>query len=235
MSRPWGRDGDIAQPAPDEPAGPGPAPSAGEPRHYVVFNCQACGAKIFAEASQIGRAGVCPACKQMTGVAPRDPNARVAGPGSGRTRAARPSSPPVTGVIGSSQRAGDRRRSRRVPVNDAHVGVEASSGRGQAPVTSSGDLSELLDISEGGVGFVAHGVPDRKKLAGFSPPPIKIGEVVTITLHVPALFRPRTVKAVVRRIEPYSTSKSLFRVGAEFVGLAEDAKGDLKRMIERRA
>jgi hypothetical protein len=203
-------------------------------KHYVVFNCQACGAKIFAEAKQVGQAGVCPACRQMTGVTPSDPKQRVSGPTAPPKPAAGPASTRDPNRLPSGRtRAGDRRRVRRVPLNDARVGVEGKAKDGR-PATSDGTLSELLDISESGIGYVAAGVPDRKKLTGYAPPPIKVGEQITVSLHVPALFRPRIVKAIVRRIDPHVNRKELFRIGCEFVGLAEDERADIRKLVDKR-
>jgi hypothetical protein len=195
-------------------------------RKYVIFNCQACGAKVFAEAEQVGRAGVCPACRQLTGISPEDPSARAAGP----PPRSHPDTPPPS--AGTPRRSSERRRSRRVRVPDAHVGVEPRSGPTGAIAPT--DLAELTDISEGGVSYVARGVPDRKKLTGFGPPPVKVGESITVTLHVPALFRPRTVSAVVRRVDAHATRKGYFRVGIEFLGLAEEARVDLRKIVDSR-
>jgi hypothetical protein len=202
-------------------------------KHYVVFNCQACGARIFAEASQLGRAGVCPSCKQLTGVLPKDPKQRVSGPVSqSDTTVTRGGATTAARLPSGRTSASDRRKARRIPLADAKVGVESKGAGGRPP--SPAELSELLDISEGGIGYLVVGERDRKRLTGFAPPPIRVGDTITVTLHVPSLFRPRTVKAVVRRIDSHASRKELFRIGAEFTGLGEEARGDIRKLVDRR-
>ncbi len=169
---------------------------------FMVFACDACGEKIFAESSQQGLRGTCPLCLAPT---------LVGGPGA-----------PADG---------ERRRARRVLIANARVVCEPRSGVGR-PVTAD-DMPVLEDISETGVGFAMRGEPDGKKLAGFGPPVwLKVGDTVTVTLHIPQLFRPRSLKATVRRIVPMPLRKELFRVGAEFNPASEEVFKDLKKLLE---
>ena len=49
----------------------------------------------------------------------------------------------------------------------------------------------------------AKGESDTRKLGGYGPPKwIKVGDTVSVTLHIPQLFRPRQLKAVVKRVVP---------------------------------
>lgn len=182
---------------------------------FLIFSCGACGKKIFADRAQAGRTGQCPLCGGQTVIAP--PAGKVAPTASG-SRA--PSS--------------DKRRGRRVALKEARLAFETKANHGQP--LSPDDLAALEDISETGVGFAARGEHDRKRLSGWGPPPnVRVGDVITVTLHVPELFRPRTLKAVVRRIVPHKASKELFRVGAEFQGLSEEARNDLRKLVEMHA
>jgi DNA-directed RNA polymerase subunit RPC12/RpoP len=182
---------------------------------FVVFPCSKCGEKIFADRAQAGRAGTCPLCGAQTLVLS----------GSGSFTAPPPAGP---GKSGS-----ERRRSKRVPIANARVVYESKSGEGKA--FAPDDMPILEDISESGVGFTVKGTPDPRKLTGFGPPPwLKQGETVTITLHVPQLFRPRPVKAVVRRVVPVSSRRELFRVGAEFQQASEETLKDLRAVLEKK-
>jgi hypothetical protein len=89
------------------------------------------------------------------------------------------------------------------------------------------------DISESGIAFHMKGESDRKKLAGFAPPSwLKVGETVNVTLHIPQLFRPRHVKAVVRRVVPVPNRKDLFKIGAQFAAADEQILKDLRKLLE---
>jgi len=172
---------------------------------FLVFACAACGEKIFAEPSQAGRKGTCPLCRAPTVIGGGAPGPRTK---------------PET----------DRRRARRVPIANARVACESRTGEGRS--TNADEVPVLEDISETGVGFTIKGSVDKKKLAGYGPPPwLKVGDTVSVTLHIPQLFRPRPLKAVVRRIGPMPARKELFRVGAEFDQASEDILKDLKKLL----
>lgn len=175
---------------------------------FVVFACGACGEKIFAERSQLGRRGTCPLCGAATVIADaRTPSAK--------------------------SKTAERRRARRVPIANARVSCESKTGEGRSH--RADDMPLLDDISESGVGFQIKGEPDRKKLAGYGPPPwLKVGDAVQVTLHIPQLFRPRNVKAVVRRIVPVPNRKELFKVGCEFSQADEQVLKDLRKLLEAR-
>ncbi len=124
----------------------------------------------------------------------------------------------------------DKRRNRRVPLQNARLGYETRATLGR-PV----DLVALDDVSETGCGFSVKGERDARRLNGFSPPAeLKVGEPITLTLQIPELFRTRLVKAVVRRLAPIKTQKELFRVGAEFVSLTDEIRADLRKLIDKK-
>ncbi len=98
---------------------------------------------------------------------------------------------------------------------------------------SSQETQNLIDLLK--KGFTVKGEADSRKLHGFGPPAaLKVGEAITIVVQVPELYRPRTFKAVVRRVTGVKNRKDLFRVGAELVELSEDARRDLRKLVERR-
>src|SRR5581483_6878895 len=142
-----------------------PRPARGAPvsQPFVVFACSECGEKIFAERSQLGRRGQCPLCGAATTVGGLTPSS-------------------------ARERSAERRRARRVPLANARVACETKTGEGR--VVNADDLPTLDDISESGVAFRIKGEVDRKRLGGYGAPPwLKIGDTVTVTLHIPQLFR----------------------------------------------
>jgi hypothetical protein len=217
-------------------------------RTYVVFDCEACRERIFADRAQLGQRGVCPVCGKDTAIgkvtpsgskirtasAPRTQALRTP---SGETKTATTSSGKVAGGKSSGTRPAlgargkERRRSRRVVLN-AELGIESKTNVGRPETT---DLQAVDDLSESGVGFSVRGEKDTKKLTGYGPPPWKVGDGIGITLHIPELFRPRTVKAIVRRVDAHATKKGIFHVGVEFVGLSAEARHDLKKIVDRRS
>jgi hypothetical protein len=187
---------------------------------FVVFPCSKCGEKIFAERSKIGRPGSCPLCRAVTTVG-----------GEGATPETPAASSGARSTSGRRVDGPERRRSKRVPIANARVVYETKSGEGRN--YSPDDMPVLEDISETGVGFSLKGSPDPRKLTGYGPPPwLKPGEVVSVTLHVPQLFRPRAVKAVVKRVVPVPHRRELFRVGAEFQQASEEILRDLRTVLE---
>jgi hypothetical protein len=196
--------------------------------HFLIFDCSCCGKRIFGDRNHLGLSGKCPLCGKET-VIGGTASAPLSPTSSSTTTTDDGSSTSET----DSPSASERRRSRRVPLANARLGYESRATAGR-PVSPE-DLAWIDDISETGLGFSLRGEPDKKKLAGFAPPPsIKVGEQITVTLHVPELFRPRTLKAVVRRIVPQKKAKDLFRVGAEFVAPSDEAKADLRKLLEKR-
>ncbi|HZU97382.1 MAG TPA: PilZ domain-containing protein [Planctomycetota bacterium] len=154
-----------------------------------------------------------------------------------RSQLGKPGKCPLCGAAtvigGANAPSSERRRARRVPIANARVSCQTKTGEGR-PVTPD-DMPVLEDISESGVAFSIKGEPDRKKLVGWGPPPwLKVGEAVTVTLHIPQLFRPREVKAVIRRLNPVPHRKELFRVGAEFTQAGEDILRDLRELLAGR-
>lgn len=173
---------------------------------FLVFACSKCGEKIFAERTQIGKRGTCPLCNAATIVGGATPST-------------------------AKQRSAERRRARRVPIANARVTCESKTGEGR--VVNADDMPVLEDISETGLGFQIKGESDRKRLAGYGPPAwLKVGDTVSVTLHIPQLFRPRQVKAVVRRIVPLPNRKELFKVGAEFAAGDDQVIRDLRKLLE---
>ena len=173
---------------------------------FIVFACSACGEKIFAERSQLGERGRCPLCNAKTVIGGATPSS-------------------------SKQRAAERRGARRVPIGNARVTLESKTGEGRT--FNPDDMPVLDDISETGIGFKVKGEVDRKKLGGYGPPPwLKVGDTVSVTLHIPQLFRPRSVKAVVRRVVPVPNRKELFKVGCEFSQADEQVLRDLRKLLE---
>lgn len=175
--------------------------------HFVVFACAACGKRVFAEKAQVGKAGVCPLCGAKTTITP-------------------------IGKSAATEKT-ERRRAKRVPLQNARATYEtkAMAGRPLAP----DEVPSIEDISETGLAFAMKGERDRKKLAGFGPPSaFRVGETISITIDVPELFRPRTLKALVRRIVPHPKNKELYRVGVEFVGATDEIKKDLRKLVEKR-
>jgi hypothetical protein len=178
---------------------------------FVVFACGACGRKIFAERSQQGQRGACPLCGAPT---------VIGGTGSSRERAV--------------ERSAERRRSKRVPIANAFVACETKTGEGR--VANADLMPSLEDISESGVAFRIKGETDGRKLGGWGPPKwIKIGETVSVTLHIPQLFRPRQLKAVVKRVVPVANRRELFKVGCEFSAADELVLRDLKKLLEAKS
>ncbi len=173
---------------------------------FLVFPCSKCGQKIFAEHAQAGKRGTCPLCGAAT----------IVGAGAATPAKKAPS---------------DRRRARRVPIANARVVCESKTGEGRT--FNVDDMPVVEDISETGISFQIKGESDRKRLAGYAPPPwLKVGETLSVTLHIPQLFRPRLVKAVVRRVVPVPNRKELFKVGAQFATADEQILKDLRKLLE---
>lgn len=201
----------------------GAAPRS-DARHLVVFDCDSCHQRIFAESRHLGRTGTCPLCGSPTVVA--SAQARIAAPAplpkTKRTTTTAPSVKPR-----------DRRRSSRVAVPNAQVAVDQRDAAGR--VFSAAELNAVDDLSETGIGFSCRGTPDRKRITGFGPPAYKLGEELQVTLHLPELLRPRTLRATVRRVDPHATKKEIFRVGVEFQGPSDEELSELRGVVSKRA
>jgi hypothetical protein len=174
---------------------------------FVVYACEVCGKRIFTERAHLGRRGVCPICGCVTTVGGRD--ARRGG---------------------SSPARAERRRARRFRVSRSTV--TAGRGPGTEPLPAL-KLCVVEDLSEGGVGFLAPGTKDRKKITGYAPPALAVGDEIALTLHVGRLGRPLELKGCVRRVSPHPLRHDVFRVGVEFLALGLNAKNDLKRLAEK--
>lgn len=182
---------------------------------FVVYSCPECGKRIFTERSHVGKRGLCPVCGAPTTV-----GGAAAAP---KDTAPPPEPPPLTIAKGPDERRKNKR----------FVAPNATVAAAKGAIVPS-DLFAVDDLSEGGVCFLTPGVKDRKKLSGWAPPPFKPGDSLSITLNVPELFRPRTLKAVVRRVAAHAHRKELFKVGAEFVELNDAVKKELRAIAEKR-
>lgn len=188
-------------------------------RDYLVYSCPSCRKRIFTQRSFSGRSGTCPLCgtTHLVGGAPA-----VVSPVDNATRNDR---------IKVAEEAPDRRGAKRVsPRHGAEVEVRPAGRRTGRPLDRD-QLEPLLDISATGVGFHAQGVPDPRKLSGWKPPPFARGDEVSLTLHSAKIeARPRSVTAVVRRVEATPT-KGTWLIGAEFVGLDDEDQAFLRDLL----
>ncbi|MGE0712830.1 MAG: PilZ domain-containing protein [Planctomycetota bacterium] len=171
---------------------------------FLVYSCPDCGKRIFTERAFLGRTGTCPLCGGKHPV----------------------------GGLREAEEAGERRGAARVqPPQRTRVEVAPGVAGGPAALGRE-SLHPLLDLSTTGVGFVLHGAPDSRQLAGFRPPALKVGDVIDLTLHSAKIeLRPRTFQVEVRRIVP-STPKGTFTVGAQFVGLTPELSDHLERLLD---
>lgn len=112
----------------------------------------------------------------------------------------------------------ERRRSRRAAARGARVGVKLGAAA----------LHELKDLSATGVGFLVPGQPDPRQLQGSRPPPLRVGDVLQITLHLPE-SRERTLEATVRRLVRDGRG---WLVGAQFLFASPDEQADLRQLLE---
>lgn len=182
---------------------------------YLVYSCPSCGKRIFTQRAYRGRSGTCPLC-DAGHIVGGEPPASVS---------------PVDTKVKVAEEAPDRRGAKRVaPRHGAEVEVRSAGRRTGRPLDRE-QLEPLLDISATGVGFHAQGVPDARKLSGWRPPAFARGDEVALTLHSAKInVRPRTVTAVVRRVQSTPT-KGTWLIGAEFVGLDDEDQTFLRDLL----
>lgn len=178
-------------------------------RDYVVYACGLCGKRIFTERAHVGARGACPCC------------------GGRHTVGGDP--------VVSAEEGVERRRAPRVPAHGARVAVEpgrtgsGAHARTDGGVLDAGSLFELGDLSETGLSFRLAGAPDKRQLAGVRSP-VAVGDEIGLTLHTREMFRPRTYRVAVRRVE---REQQEFRIGVEFLGLTPEQAAELRALVRR--
>lgn len=170
---------------------------------FLVYACSSCGKRIFTDRSHQGRRGVCPVCGAAHEIGAQDPSV-------------------------AAEKGVERRRSRRARARNGKVGLSGARSRGD--VLGSAELYELHDLSATGVGFLVPGVPDARQLSGERPPPIKVGDQLLLTLHLPQLPAGRMLKAEVRRVA--HGGKKLWMVGAQFQFASPTEQAELSAIIQ---
>ena len=182
---------------------------------FLVYSCPSCGKRIFTQKRYQGRSGACPLCGDghLVGGAPEVLLAED------------------SEEITVAEEAPDRRGAKRV-VPRHSPGVEVRAARKSGRPLEREQLDPLLDLSTTGVGFAAPGAPDTRALTGWRPPEYTIGDALALTLHSSKInVRPRSFRAIVRRIEPTSR-RDVWRVGAEFMGVAPEDQAFLDELLE---